>query len=170
MSRQRQHRARELHSATGPRVEGDAADEAKPRDPVRMPDRDRLRDSTADVVTDDAGEVDSQMVQDRDEAFGVTAKVDGAGGRGVASAEAEKVEDHHAMSGGKQRNDVAPEMTRGGKPVHEHDRLAGATGSGRVVVETDAVEVQEFAAHTVILGNREGGTGKERSGREEGKR
>jgi len=73
-----------------------------------MPDRDRLSDSSADVVPDEASEVDAQVIEHGNDTIGMTAKIDTSGRCGIASAEAQKIENNHAMPPREQRNDIPP--------------------------------------------------------------
>ena len=71
-------------------------------------------------------------------------------GRGIAPPVAKEIEDDQAMPGGHQRDDVGPEMTRGGKAVQEDDRLADPPSARRVVIQPSTVEIDELTAHDVV--------------------
>lgn len=157
--REGQHRAGKLHFAARPRVKRDATDEAELRHAMRVPYRDGLRDPATDVVSREAGEVDSEMIEDGNQPIGVGTKIDARIRRWIAAPEAEEVEHDHPVSAGEEWHDRAPEVTGGRESMDEDDRLTRSARSSRVVVESDAAKVEEFAAHEP--GEREGrGTGK----------
>jgi hypothetical protein len=59
----RQDGAGESELASRPAIEGYRVDEAKARDAIRIPNGDRLRHATADVVADDARLIDAKRVE-----------------------------------------------------------------------------------------------------------
>src|SRR5262249_310569 len=130
---ERKRRARQAALDRRPSVEGHAVDETQRRHAVAMADGDRLCDTAAHAVAHDARARNSELIEDADDAFRVRANVDGAGERTITSAVAEQVEHDDAMARRRERDDVAPEMTRRRKAVEKHDRIAGAARSGRIV-------------------------------------
>jgi hypothetical protein len=65
----------------------------------------------------------------------------------IASAVAEEIDDHHAMTRRNEWNDIAPEVPGRRKPMNEDYRLSSTACPGGVVVEPDATEIDEFTAH-----------------------
>ena len=65
----------------------------------------------------------------------------------IAAPVAQEIDDDYAMSFGYQRYDVAPNVRRCREAVQEHDGLAPAAVSRRVVVEANAADIHEFTAH-----------------------
>jgi hypothetical protein len=128
-------------------IEGDAADEAQMRDAVAVSNGQRLCDAATDAMTYDAGPTYSELVEERYDSRGVSPDVDGTGQRAVASSIAEEIDDDQPVSGWHQRYHVVPQVARSGEAVQEHDRLAGAACSGRVIVESRPTEIEELTAH-----------------------
>jgi hypothetical protein len=98
-------------------------------------------------VPNDAGVVDSEYVEQLDNAVSMGTNSNGSAGGPIAPTVAEKIDHNYSMSCWYERYDVAPQMTRCREAMQEHDGLARASRAGRVVVELHAVEVDEFTAH-----------------------
>jgi hypothetical protein len=73
-----------------------------------MSNGDGLRDSTADAVSDDARALDTQLVEQLDDAFGVGADADAVCQWPIASAVSEEIDDDESMARRHERNDVTP--------------------------------------------------------------
>src|SRR3954471_1402676 len=116
-----------------------------------MPDREELGNSAADVVSNDARIVDPEQVQQLDDSLGVAANTYRSAKRTITSSVTEKIEDHHPVAGRHQRDHIVPQVPRGWKAVNEDDRLARAARARRVVVQPNAVEIDELTAHRNAL-------------------
>src|SRR3954467_11610516 len=112
-----------------------------------MPDSDRLRDSTADAVTNNARLANFELVEYGDDAVGVRANVHFVLRRTIAPAKAEEVEYDETMALRHERNDVAPQVAGRRKAVQEDHGIAGAASAGGVVVDPRAVEIEKLTAH-----------------------
>ena len=128
-------------------AEGDAVDETQMRHASGVSHGDRLRDTAADTVTDDARFFHIELVEHGDDAIGVRADVHRPAHGTIAAPEAEEIEDDEAMPRRHERNDVAPEMSRRRKTVHEDNGVPGAARTGGVVVDPRAVEIEKLTAH-----------------------
>src|SRR5678815_2865237 len=95
----------------------------------------RLRDASADAVTDDACALDMQFVEHLHHALGVRMNADGTSEWTVASPVAEQVQHDESVAGRHERHHIAPQMARGGEAVNEHDGLTDAARAGRVVIQ-----------------------------------
>jgi hypothetical protein len=109
--------------------------------------RERLSDSAADAVSDEARALDAKFIEQCDRSFGVRADVDRMRAGPIAASVAEEVEDDQSVSGWHQRDDVTPQMARSGKAVKENHGHAGATRSCGVVIEARAAKIEELTAH-----------------------
>jgi hypothetical protein len=112
-----------------------------------MPNGERLRDAATNSMTDDARSPNAKLVEQLDDAIRVRENVDGMSEWPVAPSVAEQVGDDNAMSAGHERNDVVPQMARGGEAVEEEHGLARAAIPRGVVIETRVVKVEELTAH-----------------------
>jgi hypothetical protein len=107
----------------------------------------RLRDSTADAVTDEARATDAKLIEQCDRSVSVRGDVDGMRAGAIAASVSQEVEHDQSMPGRHQRDDTAPEMARCRKAVKEYNGYAGAARSGGVVVEPRAAKIEELTAH-----------------------
>ena len=123
-----------------------AVDQADTRDAVGVANSERLRDASANPVSRDAGAIDLELVEQRDQALGVCADIDRMIEGTIASPVAEKVDHHQPVSRRHERYDLSPEVTGGGEAVNENDWLAGATGTRGVVIKPRAVEIEKLTA------------------------
>jgi hypothetical protein len=98
-------------------------------------------------VTHNARVVDRQLIQEPNDAFGMTPNGHIPTRRAVAPSIAEKVHDHDAMTLRNERNYIGPEVRRRWKSVQENDWLAGSATSSGVVVESRSVYVDELTPH-----------------------
>jgi hypothetical protein len=98
-------------------------------------------------VAHHAGESDAQVIEHGHESLGVRPDVNRVRSRRIAAAKAQQVEHHDAMTFRKPRHNVAPQVAGRGKSVQQHYWLAGSARAGGVVVQSGAVDVEEFAAH-----------------------
>lgn len=128
-------------------VEAHAVDETQMRHAAGVTDGERLRDTTAHVVSNDAGAFDAKVVEQRDHSFGVRADVDGACEGPIAASESEEVDDDQPVPGRHERDDIDPEMARRRETVEEQNGYAGAARSGGVVVDPRAAEIEKLTAH-----------------------
>jgi len=98
-------------------------------------------------VPDDGGVVDRELIEEPNDALGMTSNGHIPTGWAVASAVAEKVDHNDTMPLWNERNDVRPKVRRRWKSMEENDRLAGSATSGGVVVESRSVYVDELTPH-----------------------
>jgi hypothetical protein len=106
-----------------------------------------LSDSAADAVSDEARAIDAKLVEQCDRSLGVRIDVDRVRAGPITASVAEEVEDDQSVAAWHQRDDITPQMARGGKAVkknHGHARAPRACG---VVVEPCAAKVEELTAH-----------------------
>ena len=71
----------------------------------------RLRDTTADSVSDDACALDPKLIEELDDARRVSVDVRLAVQWPVAATKAEQVEHDESVSGGNEWDDIPPQMT-----------------------------------------------------------
>jgi hypothetical protein len=112
-----------------------------------MTDSEPLRDTASDVVTNHARVTDPEEVEQFYHALCVRADSHWPAKRAIASAIAEQVDDHNAVAGRNEGNDIGPEVARSWKAVEEHHRLPRAACAGRVVIQANAVQIDKFTAH-----------------------
>ena len=126
MARDGQRRARDPHVSRSPAIERDARHERESRHAFRLLHRERLRHAAADTMTDDACARDAESVEQCHQSLGVRSEAKRAPSWWITASVAEQVEHHEASAGRHQRDDIAPEVARGGEAVHEHHRVASA--------------------------------------------
>jgi len=102
-------------------------------------------------VPDDGGVVDRELIEEPNDALGMTSNGHIPTGWAVASAVAEKVDHNDTMPFWNERNYVRPKVRRRWKSMEENDRLAGSATSGGVVVESYSVYVDELTPHAGTL-------------------
>ena len=79
--------------------------------------------------------------------LGMCTNVDGMRVRTIAAAVAQQVEHDEPVARWHERHDAAPQMARRGEAMEKHDGRARPSRTRRVVVDSRAGEVEEFAAH-----------------------
>ena len=103
-----------------------------------MSDGDRLSDPAADAVANETCAIDAELVEELDDAFGMGADVDAVCQWPIASTVSEEIDDDESVARRHERNDVTPQMSRCREAVQKDDGIAGASGSGGVVVDARA--------------------------------
>ena len=93
------------------------------------------------------GVVDRELIEEPNDALGMTSHRHIPTRRSIAPSVAEEVHDHDTVTLRNERNDIGPEVRRRWKSVEENDRLAGSATSGGVVVESRSVYVDELTPH-----------------------
>ena len=106
-----------------------------------------LSDPPADVMTNEASVVDPEQIQQLDDPIGVRANSDRLPIWSIASSISEQVHHNHAVAWWNEWYDLAPEMTRRGEAVQKNHGLSGSPGTGGVVIDANAVQVDELTAH-----------------------
>ena len=119
------------------------------RHPMRRPDGYSLCDAAADVVPDEAGAIDTEQVEQDEEAIGMRLDIERQVAWRIAAAVAEEIEHDDASSLRQQRDQLLPEMGCRRETVDEHQWLAATAMPGSVVIEACAADVEKFAAHYV---------------------
>jgi hypothetical protein len=112
-----------------------------------MPHREILRDPAAKIVADDGRVRDAQHIEQREHALRMRLDAELTTLRTIASPIAQQIDDDYTMPVRNQRYHVAPDVRGCREAVQEHDGLAAAAVSSRVVVEANAADVHEFTAH-----------------------
>lgn len=64
---------------------------------------------------------------------------------------AQEVEHEDAVSLGKPRQDILPQVRRGERAMYQHDRITGTPVTKGVAVQPDPVEVDELTAHQAAV-------------------
>jgi hypothetical protein len=128
-------------------VERRAIDETDMGHAARVTHGERLSDSAADAVSDEARAIDAKLIEQCDRSLGVRADVDWVRAGPIAASVAEEIEDDQSVSGWHQRDDVAPQMARGREAVKKNHGYAGAARSCGVVVEPRAAKIEKLTAH-----------------------
>jgi len=98
-------------------------------------------------VPDDGSVVDRELIEEPNNALGVTSHRHIPPRRAITPSVAEEVDHNDTMTLRHERNHIGPEMRRRRKSVKENDRLAGSATSGGVVVESRSVYVDELTPH-----------------------
>jgi hypothetical protein len=98
-------------------------------------------------MPDDTRLSDSKRVEQLNRSVGVSADADRPRTRVIAAAVPQQVDDDNAMTGRDERHDLGPEVAGGREAVNQHDGLAGATRTSRVVVQAHPIQVDELAPH-----------------------
>jgi len=109
--------------------------------------RELLCHTTAEIVPHDASARDSESVEQSNNSLCVRVQREGQIVRRITSPVPEQVDDDEPMSSGHLRDDVAPQMSRGGESVKKDYRFARAAGAGGVVVQPRAMHINELTAH-----------------------
>jgi hypothetical protein len=112
-----------------------------------VPHSEILRDAPTQIVANDGSVRDAQHVEQREHALRMRLDAELTTFRAIAAPVTEEIDDDYAMSCRYERYDIAPDVRRCRKAVQEHDRLAPAAISRRVVVEANAADIHEFTAH-----------------------
>ena len=107
----------------------------------------RLSNAAAEVMPDERGIMNSECVHEQDEPLRVTTKREIGRSGSVTSSESKQVNHDDSMSFRQQRSEFAPDVSRRRKAVYQDHGLAGSSCSRSVVVEADAADIYEFAAH-----------------------
>jgi hypothetical protein len=110
-----------------------------------------LSDASANVVADDARVVDSKRIEETNDALGVPANGDVFPRGPIAAAITQQIDNDDTMTLRNQRNYIGPEVRGSREPMEKHDRLAGSTRTGSVVVESRAVDVDKLTSHEVTV-------------------
>src|SRR5690349_12181915 len=147
MSGQWHHGARKLNVTRRPVTKGNRVYQTKSRYPLRMANGEPLRDSAAHIVANHARVTDPEEVKQLDHSLCVRADSHRPAKRTIASAIAEQVDDYDPVAGRNERNNIGPQVPRRWESVEEHHRLPRAARAGRVVIQTNAVQIDKFTAH-----------------------
>lgn len=131
-------------------IESHAVDESEVRHSGWELRRDQLRDTAAQSVTDDTGTIDSELIENLDDARSVSLRVHLVAAWSVAAAISEQVEYDKTMPRWNEGNDLVPQMARRRKAVDEYRGYSGSPRSGGVVVQPGAGEVEKLTAHASL--------------------
>jgi hypothetical protein len=91
--------------------------------------------------------VDRELIEQPNDALGMTTNGNVSPRGPVTSPIAEEVDYDDTVTFWNEGHDLRPKVRRCGEPVEEDDRLAGATTAGSIVVEPRTVNVDELTPH-----------------------